>query len=373
MLLARNSRKEVLMLLRLTYLLIFVSIAIGCSSKVAPLQAPRPSVPGTGLYTPADPPSSVDECSPSSSAWSDIRRLYLTTEESIHELITCGRVQVRLASSMLAIILASNEELFRGDAFERVSEYAGIFGLDLKTPFDKAEDGRWTMPIVGADPSSRFWVQFFRPGSEEPIVEDPFRLESYLRDVHVETTMTLDEMLNDLYRRNTLYFTYREPGPLVDLLNGGEPLAQIFTVEVSIADIASLVIPSLETEGADFGPLLSLVDAEMISCVELSGTTGDTVVEYRADGRRDAIGSVAGTGQIGFDIDAIVATDGRYTLNGDATDLRFLGVKNLAGEIVYDIGVDDFWLQATSDFGTGQEWPVTFWECVECEHREASP
>ncbi len=361
------------MRLRLTYLLTFVLIAIGCHSDFDPSQSWRPSAPGTALYTPPDPPSSLRECSPSASAWSDIRRLYLTTEQSIHELITCGRVQVRLASSMLAIVLASNEALFRGDAFERVSEYAGFFGLDLETPFDQGEDGRWEMPIDGADPSSRFWVQFFRPGSPEPILEDPFRLESYLQDVHVETTMTLDEMLEDLYRRNTFYFTYREPGPLVDLLNGGEPLGRVFTVEVSIADIASLLFPSLATEGADFGPLLSLVDAEMISCVELSDTSGNAVVEYRADGRRDTIGAIAGAGEIGFDIDAIVATDGRYTLLGDATDLRFLGAKNLAGEIVYDVSGEDLWLEVTSDFGTGQAWPVTFWSCGECEHPEGAP
>lgn len=359
--------------LRLSCLLTCISLAIGCSSEIDPPRSTRPSAPGSALYTPPNPPSSLSECTPSGAAWSDIRRLYLTTEESIHELITCGRVQVRLASSMLAIVLASNEELFRGDAFERVSEYANFFGLDLQTPFDRAEGGQWSMPIAGADPTSRFWVQFFRPGSTAPILEDPFRLDSYLRDVHVETSMTLDEMLDDLHRRNTFYFTYREPGPLVDLLNGGEPLARVFEVEVSIADIASLVFPLLQTEGADFGPLLSLVDAEMISCVELTDTSGNTLVEYRADGRRDTIASIAGAGEIGFDIDAIVATDGRYTLLGDASDLRFLGVKNLAGEIMYEVSGNDLWLEVTSAFGTGQEWPITFWDCGTCDGPEGLP
>lgn len=361
------------MLLRLPCLLTCILLSIGCGPAPDLSRSPRPPSPGSALYTPPVPPPSLDECAPSGAAWDDVRRLYLTAEQSIHELITCGRVQVRLASSMLAIVLASNQALFRGDTFERVSEFAALVGVDLETPFARAEEGRWQMPIAGADATSRFWVQFFRPGSSEPILEDPFRLESYLVGVEVETSLTLDEMLRDFERRNTFYFTYREPGPLVDLLNGGEPLGLDFTVEVSIADIASLVLPWVSTEGADFGPLLSLVEAEMISCVELSDTSGNTVVEYRADGRRDTIASIAGVGEIGFDIDAVVATDGRYTLLGDAADLRFLGVKNLAGEIVYEVSGDDVWLEVTSDFGAGQEWPITFWDCGTCSGPEGVP
>ncbi len=361
------------MILRLSCLLTCILFTIGCGVETAPPSSRPPVVRGGGLYTPPEPPPSLSECTPSASVWSDVTELYLTTEQSIHELITCGRVQVQLARSMLAIVLASNEELFRGDTFARVSRYARFFGLDLESPFLPGEDGRWEMPIAGADPSSRFWVQFFRPGESEPILEDPFRLESYLRDVHVETTMTLDEMLEDLERRNELIFTYREAGPLVDLLNDGEAFGRIFTVEVSLYDILSLIDPSFASEGADFGPLLSLVEAEMISCVELRDTKGSTVVEYQADGSRGTISEIAGAGEIGFDIDTIVATDGRYTMLGDATDLRYLGSKNLAGEIVYDVSGDDLRLGVTSDFGSGQAWPVTFWDCGECEHREVSP
>ena len=219
------------------------------------------------------------------------------------------------------------------------------------------------MPIAGVDPGSRFWVQFFRPGTEEPILEDPFRLESYLRDVYVFTDLTFDEMLDDLSRRNTFWFFWQEEGPLIDLLNHGEPLEHLFKVEVSIADIAALVYPFFDNSGAEYGPLLSLVDAEMISGVELRDTRGPTVVEYRADGRRDSVGTIAGAGQIGFDLRGIEATDGRYTMNGDATDLQFLGVKNLAGEIFYDITGPDLALEAVSDFGAGSAWPVTRWTC----------
>ncbi|MDH3655922.1 MAG: hypothetical protein OEN21_16790 [Myxococcales bacterium] len=355
------------MFIRIACMGIFVSSTLGCGDNtnynrwVSP-----PRDDGSVLHTPSSPPPSLLECMPSAAAWNDITRLYIDTENSIHELITCGQVQVRLAQSMLAIVLASNEELFRGDAFETISGYADMLGLDLQTPFEPAEDGRWTMPIAGADPSSRFWVQFFRPGSDAPILDDPFRLDSYLKGVYVDTELTLDQMLDDLDRRNTFSFTWEQEGPLVDLLNGGKPLAQLFTIEVSILDIASLVWPFVDSEGADFGPLLSLVDAEMISCVELKDTRNNTIVEYQADGRRDSISEIAGQGQVGFDLDAIQATDGRYTLLGDASDLRYVGVKSLAGEIRYEAAGLDLSLRITSDFGSGQPWPVTSWDCDPC-------
>jgi len=270
-------------------------------------------------------------------------------------------------------VLASNEDLFRGDTFERVAQYAASFGLDLESPFEQAENGRWSMPIDGADPTSRFWVQFFRPGSEEPILDDPFRLDSYLQGVHVETELTLDEMLDDIERRNTFWFFWQEEGPLIDLLNDGEPLARIFKVEVSIADIAALVYPFFDNSGAEYGPLVSLVDAEMISCVELRDTRDRTVVEYRADGRRDTIAAIAGDGKVAFDVDAIDATDGTYTMHGDATDLRFLDVKSLAGEIFYEITGPDLSIEVVSDFGSGNPWPVTRWACGDCEGPHEAP
>jgi len=369
--------EEAAMSLRFIFVVTLVLSSIGCFSDWN--HNPNntgfsPSVGGgSALWTPPDPPPSLDECSPSDDAWNDITRLYVDTEWSIHELITCGQVQVRLAQSMLAIVLASNEDLFRGDTFERVAQYAASFGLDLESPFEQAENGRWSMPIDGADPTSRFWVQFFRPGSEEPILDDPFRLDSYLQGVHVETELTLDEMLDDIERRNTFWFFWQEEGPLIDLLNDGEPLARIFKVEVSIADIAALVYPFFDNSGAEYGPLVSLVDAEMISCVELRDTRDRTVVEYRADGRRDTIAAIAGDGKVAFDVDAIDATDGTYTMHGDATDLRFLDVKSLAGEIFYEITGPDLSIEVVSDFGSGNPWPVTRWACGDCEGPHEAP
>ncbi len=362
------------MLLRFLFLFMFILSSFGCLSDWSRNPDNNGFSPsggaGSALWTPPDPPPSLDECLPSDDAWDDITRLYLDTEYSIHELITCGQVQVRLTQSMLAIVLASNQDLFRGDTFERVAQYAATFGLDLKSPFKQAENGRWSMPIDGADPSSRFWVQFFRPGSDAPILDDPFRLDSYLQGVHVETELTLDEMLEDIGRRNTFWFFWQEEGPLIDLLNDGEPLARIFTVQVSIADIAALVYPFFDNAGAEYGPLVSLVDAEMISCVELRDTRAGTVVEYRADGRRDTIAAIAGDGEVAFDVDAIDATDGTYAMHGDATDLRFLDVKSLAGEIFYEITGPDLAIDVVSDFGSGNPWPTTHWACGDCNESQ---
>ncbi|MGB5810702.1 MAG: hypothetical protein WBG86_09245, partial [Polyangiales bacterium] len=150
--------------------------------------------------------------------------------------------------------------------------------------------------------------------------------------------------------------------PLAPLLNGGKAIPGAFSVSASLEDIASLVSPTFDSEGADFGALTSLVDAEMISCVDLIDRRARAEVQYRADGRRDTIGNIAGGGDIGFDIDEIHATDGDLELLGEASELRYLGIKALAGEIVYRVsGVDD--LTITSDFGGGSAWPVTSFAC----------
>ena len=94
------------MILRLSCLLTCILFTIGCGVETAPPSSRPPVVRGGGLYTPPEPPPSLSECTPSASVWSDVTELYLTTEQSIHELITCGRVQVQLARSMLAIVLA---------------------------------------------------------------------------------------------------------------------------------------------------------------------------------------------------------------------------------------------------------------------------
>ena len=132
----------------------------------------------------------------------------------------------------------------------------------------------------------------------------------------------------------------------------------------SIVDIASLVYPELAEEGADFGPLASLVDAEMSSCVELSDTKGNTHIEYRADGLRDTVAKIAGEGSVAFDAEQIIATDGTYQLVGDAESLRFLGTKNLAGTIVYELVGPEVALEVVSDFGEGNAWPTTHWMCL---------
>lgn len=178
-----------LRLIALAALICLLLMSQGCGEPSFSPSQNRPSepVPGSTLYTPAEPPASIEACAPDADTWTNVTRLYLATEESIHELITCGQVQVNTARSLLAIVLASNEELFRGDAFATLTGYAALFDINLATPFAQAEDGRWSMPIAGAGPDSRFWVQFFMPGAVEPILVDPFDLESYLVNVRIET------------------------------------------------------------------------------------------------------------------------------------------------------------------------------------------
>ena len=354
------------MTLRLVVLIALILVLESCSDDDVFVRETLPPTPGTRLITPASPPGNIDACAPTQDEWTEITAVYEATEESIHELITCGQVQVSLSKSLLAIVLASNRDLFRGDAFETLSQYAAAAGVNLATPFSRAEEGRWSMPIQGATPESRFWVQFFRPGSQEPILEDPFDLESYLVNARIEAFFSLDEMLEDLHLRNHFVFYFDEEGPLSDLLNGSQPLPNPFVVTASIADIAGLVLPWLESPEGEpfFGALESPPDAEMISCVEFSDVRDGVRVDYRADGRRDTVGGIAGKGQVAFDLEQITATDGVYQLLGEASALEYLGVKSLAGLINYEV-VGAGGLTIQSDFGSGNAWPITGFMCVD--------
>jgi len=357
------------MAFRLLLLFALILLLQGCGDDfVSPSRPPTGQPPTAGLVfgLPASPPEEIQECAPDDDAWLQIMKLYETTETSIHELITCGRVQVTLSKSLLAIVLASNKELFRGDAFETLASYARYAGLELRAPFSRAEEGRWSMPIVGASAGSRFWVQFFAPGSEEPILADPFDLESYLVNPRIEAIYSLGEMLADLELRNHFIFYYDREGPLAGLLNEGQSLPNPFVVTVSIADVAGLVLPGFDSDpdGAFFGALESLTQAEMISCVEFFDDRLGARVEYRADGERDTVGRIAGSGQVGFVVDEISSSDGSYELEGEASRLRYVGDKSLAGTITYEV-IGAKGLTIESDFRSGRAWPIASVMCVD--------
>ena len=97
-----------------------------------------------------DGPKSASElpasCRPSNSR--AIQTLYDLTEDSVHELITCGGIQFELALSMKLMIFSSNEQLVSASARGDLHQAARAVGMSLENPFTQDSSGSWVMAEV---------------------------------------------------------------------------------------------------------------------------------------------------------------------------------------------------------------------------------
>jgi hypothetical protein len=294
-------------------------------------------------------------CAPHDPDWAEVQALYDTTEESVHELITCGGLQVRIAGSIVMMLVASNQDLFKQE------ERALIEEVTLN-PFVQAKDGRWTMPIDSA-PDSTFELSFYDPDTDALITEDVFDLDSYLAGVHIQTEVGLKEMTKDPTKKHAFVFTWDSEGPLAHLLNGGKPLPDGFELQLSLSDF-------LNGNSNDFGPFASVLALEMDSVVDYideRGDAADTKVEYRVSATRDSVDHVATSQSLAFDVDHLTGRAGRLTLDGNTDNLTFVQYHELAGRIDYrasgkidETTVD---IRVRSDFGAGNAYPTTKWSC----------
>jgi hypothetical protein len=292
-------------------------------------------------------------CAPRGHAWDEVQRLYDTTEQSVHELVTCGGLQVRMASNIVTMLIASNEDLFK-------DEERGYIEQFTLNPFTHTEDGTWSMAI-SESPGSTFTLSFYDPRSGEQIVEDVFDLDSYLEGVHIQTEIGFDEMLAHAAEKHSFVFTWEAEGPLAHLVNGGQPLPDSFELQLSINDF-------LASQPSDFGPMASVFELEVDSVVTfLDERSADSVVEYRVNALRDRLDSIAVGQTLDFDVERLEGRSQQLKLAGNAEDLRFVGVGTLAGRIDYELtgNVDDrkVELRVTSDFGGGAPYPTARWSC----------
>ncbi|MDD9936449.1 MAG: hypothetical protein OXT09_22750 [Myxococcales bacterium] len=290
-------------------------------------------------------------------------------DNSVHELIKCGQLQAGVARNLVMILVLSNEGLFNNARdFETIAEIAGWFGLMAEAPLSGDGEGHWTIPI-GSTPGSQFEVMFYEPGSSEPILADPFVMESYLEGVEVTSTLTLDEMIEDWEARNTFTFTYQETGPLAHLLNGGEVIPNPFEVRVSARDLILLGSDSSDEDeldgGPTFGPLESLADAQMTSSVRLRDPRSALSMSYDDGGARDTLANVASAG-VAFDLDGLSVEHGdggRLVSGGVAID--FVPGVGLAGDLRLTVGGLSADAVLESDYGAGTDNPRTRWACRE--------
>ena len=275
-------------------------------------------------------------CAPRGQAWDQIQRLYDATEQSVGELITLGGLQVRIASNMVTMLIASNEDLFKDEERKYIDQ------LTLN-PFTQTEEGTWSMAL-SESPGSTFTLSFYDPGNGERVTEDVFDLDSYLEGVHIQSDVGFQEMLADPATKHDFVVTWEGEGPLVRLVNGGQPLPDSFELQLSFDDFVA-------GEAADFGPMASVFALEVDSVVTfLDERSQDSVVEYRAIALRDRLDHIA-AGQ----------------LAGDTDDLTFVRLGTLAGEIDYalsgEVGGRAVELEVTSDYGSGAAHPQARWRC----------
>jgi hypothetical protein len=291
-------------------------------------------------------------CAPQEPEWSDVVALHASTDESVHELITCGGLQVRIAGDIVMMLIASNEDLFKKD------ERALLTDLMLN-PFSQTADGHWTMELEDA-PGSSFTLAFYDPDSGERIEDNVFDLDSYLSGVHIQSDVGFTEIVANPDKKHAFVFRWDSVGPLGHLLNDGEPLPDGFTLQLSLSDFFS-------RHASDFGPFESVFQVELDSVVDYVDQRSDADVEYLVSTRRDAMKRIATSESLAFVVDHLSSQSASLTLDGDTGDLTFVHLGELAGRIDYTFGGKlagkSVKLRVRSDFGEGAAYPESEWSC----------
>ena len=301
-------------------------------------------------------------CRPSREAWAAAQSLQAETESSVHELVTCGGMQTSLSRNMIAIIVASNRDLFDAAAYADLVQFAATYGVLIENPFTREAEGVWSMP-VGNMFGSAFKLTFTDPTTGERIEHDPFVMDTYLTGATATSSLTIDQMQADLFARTTITFQWEAEGPLSHLLNGGEPVPNPFTLSVSMADLGEYALGfDLAPGEPNFGPLASALDTLVSSEVTFVDDQRAARVEYEALGKTAPLKQVAASG-VGFDVKSIRATSSALVLSGAASSLNYLARGTLAGVIEYNVEGPGVHLVAESDFGSGSAYPTVRWRC----------
>jgi len=288
-----------------------------------------------------------------------VQILYDLTEDSVHELITCGGIQIQVALSMKLMIFSSNEQLVSASARADLHQAARAVGMSLDNPFTRDGAGSWVMNAGGSD-GSTFSLEFYDPATGVKVVDNPFDLNSYLVGVTASSSQTWAEMKANPTSKTTFTYQWTELGPLSHLLADGGEVPNPIVIRMSLLERGGA---ALGLTKADYGPFESVQNLRMESKIHMIDDRPPAAIAYDVTGRRDSVKNVVETNSLQFDVDAMVSTDGSYQLDGDTSGLAFLGLGELAGEIRYAASGNGIAVIATSDFGAGAAYPVPRWEC----------
>jgi hypothetical protein len=297
------------------------------------------------------------QCRPTSTF--EVQALYDATEESVHELVTCGGIQMKVALSMKLMIFSSNESLVSASARQDIRDVVEAVGLTVDNPFTLQADGSWQMD-AGGTAGSTFALRFYDPESGDPIAVDPFMLDSYLTGVTVTSSQTWEQMKANPTSKTTFTYEWTDRGPLAHLLANGGTIPNPFTLRMSLLDLGGAALGVSEP---DYGPFASVEGALVESTIHMVDVRGGVDVTYDVTGVKDTVQNLIENSSFSFDIRSLASTDGTFQLSGDTRGLAFLGRGSLAGEINYSVSGGGLSLRVTSDFGAGEAYPTPRWEC----------
>ena len=336
-------------------LLVSMSLACGPAKQRELPEGIDPDIQQGGVKKAADLPAA---CKPN-----DPVALQLTfdqTEASVHELITCGGIQLQLALSMKLMIFTSNKELVSASARADIEKAIATVGMSLENPFTQNQSGSWVMDAGGSS-GSTFALDFYDAGDSARVKDNPFVLDSYLKGVTAVSSRTWQEMQSNPTAKTTFTYHWTDKGPLSHLLADGGEVPNPVVLNLSLIDIVG---GGLGLSKPDFGPFESIAKLEMESKIHMVDDRGDVQVDYDVTGQRASVASVIDAENIVFDVDAMKGTNGDLQLIGATTGLAFLGRGKLGGEINYTSAGSVTGVIVTSDFGAGNAYGVPRWECA---------
>lgn len=296
------------------------------------------------------------------------------TAMSLHELVACGGAQTRLGNSLIAGIFLGSKSAFDMTPATRaqLEQYATLLGMDLDAGSLTHQDGWWHVmqPAVGHG-GMTFDVQF-QDAQGQVVQGNPFRLDSYLRDPWVESSLTLDQMMAQWDAQNTYTFHYSGLGRLGYLLMGEDraSLPNPIVLQASLADFVSLILG--KPQPGAFAPFNRLTDAQLTSKGVLDDAREDVTIRYALSGAPIPIHQLSKKGTA-LQIDGLKASTGPWTLEGTPTSMQYLKQGQLAGQVHHvlrrDRGLE---LGLVHDFGDGAGYPNAMWSCPQ-PARHAQP
>ena len=319
------------------------------------------STPAPTYHAHPGPPAS---CPIGSAEWGWFHDAAGTADASIHELIACGGAQVALARTLFLAVFAGNEAIFQYDpaTLQEVAAQLGGFASAGQLPFDELGSGLWRMKnTAGTSAGVAFDVRLHDVAGE-PVLANPFLLESYLQGVKVSYSMTFVQMKAAPQTPNTFVISWEKLGKLGVILGGarGEVPNPIV---LKISAMEFLAAADGSGSAALFGPFANLLDLGLSSRVELVQNRLEGQVRYDMQAPRQALRVAALSSVVDFQVVGLAVTGQGRALRSDGAGKLSYGAYGLVGSLTLTGQRQDGGdVQAQLSYDNSK-YATTSWQC----------